>query len=336
MKGALANVFWQLKYSFYIIIMDIIDFENENDYASQAGSGALLNPRVDSTFKALFTQPTEESRAALKSFLEAATEKPIKSVSLTSNDAVVEFSGQRNVSYDVACIFNDGLSAEIEMQAFNQKYDYGKRAEYQVARLETTYLRKGESWLKAPTVYQISVLNFGYKPWQRKNDENYKATTVSRYAMRTKDGRELSNSLNIVFVELPNAAALEKSLESNTLLENWAVFLRDADNPKKVDIIKKLTMKEEGIMQAQKSLSSISSSRELWLAQYRQEIFERDRISSMEAAQKEGLEMGYEKGMEKGIEKNKIETALSALKLGLSIEQISKITGLPRSEIEKL
>ena len=93
-------------------------------------------------------------------------------------------------------------------------------------------------------------------------------------------------------------------------------------------------------MQAQKSLSSISSSRELWLAQYRQEIFERDRISSMEAAQKEGLEMGYEKGMErgieKGIEKNKIETALSALKLGLSIEQIATITGLPRSEIEKL
>lgn len=49
-------------------------FKNEEEYASQAGTGALLNPRVDSTFKALFTQDTKESKAAMQSFLEAATE----------------------------------------------------------------------------------------------------------------------------------------------------------------------------------------------------------------------------------------------------------------------
>ena len=48
------------------------------------------------------------------------------------------------------------------MQAFNQEYDYDKRAEYQVARLETTYLKKGDNWEKAPIVYQVTVLDFTY------------------------------------------------------------------------------------------------------------------------------------------------------------------------------
>ncbi len=37
-------------------------------------------------------------------------------------------------------------------------------------------------------------------------------------------------------------------------------------------------------MQTRKSLSAISADRELWIAQYRQEIFERDRISGLAAA----------------------------------------------------
>ena len=43
--------------------MDITEFANEDAYAAQAATGALLNPRIDSTFKALFTQTTPESQA---------------------------------------------------------------------------------------------------------------------------------------------------------------------------------------------------------------------------------------------------------------------------------
>ena len=144
-------------------VMGKEDFKSEEEYVSQAGTGALLNPRVDSTFKAMLTQVTEESRAAMKSFLEAATERVIKMWKLTANEPPEEFAGQRGVSYDIACEFDDGSAADVEMQAFNQEYDYGKRAEYQVARLETTYLKRGDDWEEAPTVYQISVLNFNYE-----------------------------------------------------------------------------------------------------------------------------------------------------------------------------
>ena len=45
-------------------------------------------------------------------------------------------------------------------------------------------------------------------------------------------------------------------------------------------------------MQAQKSLSSISANRDLWIAQYHQELHERDRISGLSAARREGLAEG--------------------------------------------
>ena len=83
--------------------MNVDDFFSENEYINQMSKGALLNPRIDSTFKALFTQPTKESRGALKSFLEAATEQEITSFELVSNDAPEEFFGQRSVSYDIMC-----------------------------------------------------------------------------------------------------------------------------------------------------------------------------------------------------------------------------------------
>ena len=301
-------------------------FKSEEEYASQAGTGALLNPRVDSTFKALFTQKTKDSYEAMRSFLSAATERTVTSWRLTANDAPASFAGQRDVSYDISCEFDDGMAADIEIQAFNQKYDYGKRAEYQVARLETTYLKKGDDWEKAPVVYQISVLDFNYGAEDAIGDTQ--GSPVSRYAMRTKDGRELANALNIIFVELPKAKGLENSLETNTALENWAIFLKDADDPNKKDIISKLTDKEAGLMQAQKSLSSISANRDLWIAQYHQELHERDRISGLSAARREGHRAG--------VLDEKKDTVKRLFEMGLSESQVSQAVDLTIEEIRKL
>ncbi len=302
-------------------------FKGENEYADQAGTGKLLNPRIDSTFKALFTQKTKESEDALKSFLSAAIERRVMGCTVTANDAPIEYAGQRGVSYDIACELDDGTVADVGMQAFNQKYDYGRRAEYQVARLEATYFTKGSPWEMVPTVYQISILDFYYRVDGVESDEKdaEAAPVVSRFAMRTKDGRELANALNVIFVELPKALRLEGSLDSNTDLENWAIFLKDADNPEKKDIIDRLTSKEEGLMQAQKSLSSISNNRDLWIAQFRQDVYETDRISGLYAAEKRG-EIA-----------NARAVARNLLTMGvLTREQVAKATGLSIDEIASL
>ncbi|MBP5442570.1 MAG: Rpn family recombination-promoting nuclease/putative transposase [Treponema sp.] len=299
-------------------------FISEEEYLAQMKSGALLNPRIDSTFKALFTQPTEESRNALHSFLEAATERKIKSVELTANEAPAAFENQRGVSYDILCIFDDGKPANLEMMAFNQQYNYGKRAEYQVARLETTYLKKGDTWEKAPKVYQITVLDFVY---DKKTD-----AAVSRYAMRTTDNRELSDTLNVIFIELPKVTKLENSIEKNTALENWAIFLKDADNPKKTWIIQKLTETEAGLMNAKQSLSSISADRDLWVEQFRQEIHERDYRSGIAAAEDRGIAIGEKRGEERA----KLEAARNMLMEGVPVDKIASWQALPIETVQQL
>jgi len=56
----------------------------------------------------------------------------------------------------------------------------------------------------------------------------------------------------------------------------------------------------------------------------------------MEQGIKKGIEQGIEKGIEVGIKKYKIEMALEFKKLGISISDISKGTGLSEEEIERL
>ena len=50
----------------------------------------------------------------------------------------------------------------------------------------------------------------------------------------------------------------------------------------------------------------------------------------------EGIKIGEEIGEKRGEKKAKIETAKNMLKDGLSIESISKYTGLKRKDIEQL
>lgn len=78
---------------------------------------------------------------------------------------------------------------------------------------------------------------------------------VSRYAMRTEDGRELSNKLNVVFIDLTKVKRLEQNLDGVSLIEKWALFLKNADNFKKSAIIEEITSTEAGLMEAKKSVN---------------------------------------------------------------------------------
>lgn len=110
------------------------------------------------------------------------------------------------------------------------------------------------------------------------------------------------------------------------------MFFKDADNPNKKDLIQKLTNKEVGLMQAQKSLSNISANRDLWIAQYRQELANRDKRSSISAA----LNKGLVQGLSQGRHEKAIETAKILKTANVDISLISKSTGLTEEEIAGL
>ena len=93
---------------------------------------AILNPRLDVNFKALFTQGTKESDTALQSFISAAIGRKIKSLKLDPNEPPADTPSQMQMSFDVAVTFDDGEKADIEMiWRVSCQYQRTKKGQFQ-------------------------------------------------------------------------------------------------------------------------------------------------------------------------------------------------------------
>jgi predicted transposase/invertase (TIGR01784 family) len=316
---------------------------------------ARLNPCSDVVFKALFTDNSDESRTALRCFLSAVLHKQVKNVSLKPNEIAAVDEHDKAVRFDVACTFNDGESADVEMQGANDDNAYGQRAEYLCARLLNSSFQRGKKWNQMKRVYQISVLNFVF-------DRESKVAVRHFHMKDDEAGHFLSNGIQtVIFLELPKIARLGDvapgQLNSE---EKWCKFLLDADNPEKKTYVAQLAADEGGIMEAQKTLDKISEDWLLWKRELDRDVLESDRATAIDCATKrgkalgiakgmeegmeEGMKKGMEEGMKKGIEKGmeegrkagKIEAAQKFKKLGVATEIISQATGLTAEEITSL
>ena len=89
-------------------------------------------------------------------------------------------------------------------------------------------------------------------------------------------------------------------------------------------------------MNAKQSLSSISANQDLWVEQFRQEMFERDYRSGLSAAENIGLERGRKEGITVGEKRAKLEAARNLLKENVSEDVIARCTGLPLENVHEL
>ncbi len=81
-------------------------------------------------------------------------------------------------------------------------------------------------------------------------------------------------------------------------------------------------------MNAKQSLSSISENQDLWVQQFRQEMFERDYRSGMSAAENRGIAIGEERA--------KLEAARNMLLENDSVEKAARCLALPLETVQKL
>ncbi|MBQ9282971.1 MAG: PD-(D/E)XK nuclease family transposase [Treponema sp.] len=220
---------------------------------------ALLSPRCDSSFKAMFTAGTKESNEALKDFISTILSRPVESVELLPNEPVVEIIDEYQMSFDVSVKFNDCEKIAIEMQARNRGYDYSGRAEIQVARLLSTNNKKGDNWL-TPPAFQISVLDFSFN----KSDK----FPLSWYTMKDKNGNELAGKLNVIFFDLVKIRKLTaKPIKNLTKLEKWGMFLSFAGDEQQKNYINDIISTEDGLMNAKSALLTVSQDEINWARQ---------------------------------------------------------------------
>ena len=278
---------------------------------------AILNPRLDVNFKALFTQGTKESDAALQSFISAAVGRKIKSLKLDPNEPAADTPSQLQMSFDVAVTFDDGEKASIEMQGRDREYNYASRSEIQAARLLNNNAKKGGEW-QVNKVYQISVLNFHFT----KGDKS----EMSWYTMKDDKGNGLADKLNVIFIDLLTIKRLVGTpVERLTPLQKWGLFFSYADDESKTEYVCQIAKSEEGIMEADRIAQRMSEEDANWFRQNSIDIARRDRNAELSAYR--------EKGLAEGARRNAVENARNALAMNLTAEQAAQITGLPLEQV---
>ncbi len=292
----------------------------------------LLNPRLDSTFKAIFTQDSKESRKALKSFLSAMIGEAVTDVTVKQNEPATQFDREKCIRYDINCVLGDGTTAQVEIQGYDKKCEYGKRAEYYAARLASSSSHVGDDWNELPKSYQISVLNFTY-------DKNNRIP-LHHYTMQDgNDGATLAGILNVIFLELTKLPKIKVKDDVSVLPAaiKWGTFLKEADNPVRQDLIDSIVKSEEGIMNAEVVLAALSDDRWRWIEQGRIDGDKRDIADGLRRSKEEGILIGEKRGLKRGMDANKISNArnLLAMKV-LSNEQIAQAVELPLEKIEEL
>ena len=146
---------------------------------------------------------------------------------------------------------------------------------------------------------------------------------MTQWNIREKENHTvvLTNIFEIYIIELEKY----KEQTNNKALDTWVKFLR---NPEVINMEK--ASKE--VRKAKEVLEEISQDeRERYLAELRQKY-----VMDQKAIRDAGYDKGIEKGREEGKHEKAIEIAKNLKAMRISLEEIEKVTGLLKEEIERL
>ncbi len=282
-----------------------------NNYSEES-----ILPTNDLMFKTIFWN--KEYPNILIDFINSILkrEDPIKSVELVNTEMDNKFIGEHGIRLDLVATTSTGEILNVEMQKKNND-DMYKRSLFYWAKIYSSQLKQIQYYKDLHPVIAINILDFNL----------FKDTRCSRnFILKDEKTNEeySSRMLDIYFVELNK----RKYMDQNDELWAWTEFLK-APNSCHLDSIQN---EVESIANAKYIFNKTSAN-----------SLEREKIRLLEKTQMDNLsaihyakEEGLAEGLEKGEHKKAIETAKNLLAIGLSIDQISKATGLSIDEIKLL
>ena len=285
-------------------------------------SFGILSPKVDFVFKKIFGN--EKHPNILISFLNAVI-KPtdlIKSVQIKNTDIEKEHIEDKYSRLDIKAVTNNGEHINIEIQVKNE-YNMIKRSLYYWSKMYEGQLTKGQDYDTLSRTICINILDFKYL----KNDNFHNC-----YRLKEKNtNEELTDVMELHFIEIPKLRKLENSEDISDMLEAWITFIESPTS----ELIDKLEMSSDEIKEAKEELLRLSGNdkeRERYEKRF-ESLLEQN--SLLANAERKGLQKGIEKGKKEGAKQEKILIAKNLLDV-LDDETISNKTGLSLKEIKEL
>ena len=309
-----------------------------------AAEGRPLSIMNDAVFKAMLTADTDDSREALRSLLSACIRREVATAQVTYNDLVPAHLDAKATRLDVHVVFNDGEAANLEMQMGRSGDNLKDRAAQHAAMLLSAHSRKGKTYAEIKRVYQIFFLNCELYP--------NSAKLPRRYSYREEEEHDrLTEMSEIILYEMPKLERKVRAILAGTADiaglpedEKWCMYMKYRHEERTAGLIERLYRQEEGIMRAERAVEGISRDYLKAIREMNIRKNEMDRAQRIYDLKKEARETGHAEGRAEGqIEgraegqtEKALEIARKMKDAGISLEQISAITGLSFETIQGL
>ena len=322
----------------------------------------FINPFTDWGFKHIFGR--EISKELLICFLNDlfAGEFHIADLKFNNNEHHGLTKDGRGVVFDIFCTTDEGRNIIVEMQNRAQEH-FIDRALYYTSRAIVEQGKKGDWDYGLTPVYTVCFMNFvdsGLPAGRFRTD----------IVLADRDtGRAMSDKVRMVYLMLPLFTKEEGDCEND--FERWifvlknmstlermpflaqnAVFRRLAEISDLTALSKEEQEKyDESIRIMRDTYATMSYARKEGHAEGLAEGMEKGKKQGLEEGKKQGLEEGKKQGLEEGkkqgleegkkqgLEEGRIQllsVARNLLRSGMDVEEVCRLTGLPREEIERL
>ena len=131
-------------------IFDNINIEFSDEILAAADEAIRMHRRMklttDIIFKMFFCGKTPESKECLRRYLSAITNRNITSLTVSNPEILPEMITGKNNRLDINCTFDDGNTADIELQCSKANDSQRNKALFYGAKLTANSVEEGNSY----------------------------------------------------------------------------------------------------------------------------------------------------------------------------------------------
>lgn len=284
----------------------------------------FLDPKNDVAFRRIFG--SEKNKDILIHFLNDILGftgvNEIKDIEFLSTIQDPEIASKKQSIVDVLCRDENGVQVIVEMQVAKTQ-GFEKRAQYYAAKAYSRQADKGDQYNNLKEIIFIAIADCILFPDKEEYKSDHIVLDRNSYEHDLKD-------FYFTFIELPKFPKTKEDQLEN-IVEKWIYFFKYANETSEKEL-EKIIGSDLIIKKAYEELNRFNWSEKEFIA-YEQEI---KRIRDEKAVLAYKLDNAREEGIQIGEERGKIEIAKNLLKAGVSIDIVSKSTGLSVDEVTQL
>lgn len=290
----------------------------------------LLDPKNDLVFHTMFR---EKNNKLTESFISSVLKEDVKIISNLDRHLDISKTIEKFGIMDLNVELADKTKCNVEMQVVEHTGEL-ERFLYYLANSYARQLKKNEVYGEIHRCTNIVIVNHEIE--ELKDTKGF----ISKWTMKNETGEnELTNKFELYIIILPRVEKYYNESGEDKLVD-WCKFFVDPYSMEVKDIM----TRNKDIKEAGEELEILNGDYEIQrLAELREKAI-RDEASALDFATKKGLKAGLEQGLKEGLEEGRKkgmeqgieQVAKNLLKMGLSISDISKATGLTKEEILNL